>query len=112
MSSQPVSSIFFSVLHRPLGLGEPQACPVIRFPSVVFLPLLLSVLSSPPPLSPFTVPSKMVLARLDERETCPYHFILRFKKKKNFYDGHEFFGWSDCLFDLGTDFLDGNKIFL
>ena len=25
-------------------------------------------------LSPFIVPCKMVLARSDERETCPYHF--------------------------------------
>ena len=28
-------------------------------------------------LSHFTVPCKMVLARPDERETCPYHFNLR-----------------------------------
>ena len=28
-------------------------------------------------LPPFTVPSKMVLARPDKRETRPYHFILR-----------------------------------
>ena len=28
-------------------------------------------------LPPFTVPCKMVLARPDERETCPYHFSLR-----------------------------------
>ena len=27
--------------------------------------------------SPFTVPCKKVLARLDERETCPYHCSLR-----------------------------------
>ena len=26
---------------------------------------------------PFTVPCKMVLARPDERETCPYHYSLR-----------------------------------
>ena len=36
MTSQPVSSIFFSVLHISLGLGELQACP---FPDVVFPPL-------------------------------------------------------------------------
>ena len=28
-------------------------------------------------LPPFTVPCKMVLARDDELETCPYHFSLR-----------------------------------
>ena len=28
-------------------------------------------------LPPFTVPCKMVLARPDEREICPYHFSLR-----------------------------------
>ena len=28
-------------------------------------------------LRPFTVPCKMVLARPEERETCPYHFNLR-----------------------------------
>ena len=28
-------------------------------------------------LPPFTVPGKMVLARPDEQETCPYHFSLR-----------------------------------
>ena len=40
---------FFPLLHCPLGLGELQACP---FPDVVFPPLPLSALSSPPtPLS-------------------------------------------------------------
>ena len=37
--------LFFSILHCPLGLGEPQACP---FPDVVFPPLPLSALSSSP----------------------------------------------------------------
>ena len=60
---------FFSVLHYPLGLGEIQACP---FPDVVFPPLFQPALSS----SPLTVPCKMVFARPDERETCPYHFSL------------------------------------
>ena len=36
---------FFPVLHCPLGLGKLQACP---FPDVVFPPLPLSALSSPP----------------------------------------------------------------
>ena len=28
------------------------------------------------------------------------------------YDGQEVFVWSDCLMDLGTDFLVYNMIFL
>ena len=28
------------------------------------------------------------------------------------YDGQEVFVWSDCLLDLGTDFLVGNMIFM
>ena len=36
MTSQPVSSIFFSVLHCPLGVGERHACPC---PDVFFPPL-------------------------------------------------------------------------
>ena len=28
------------------------------------------------------------------------------------YDGQEVFMWSDCLPDLGTDFLDGNMVFV
>ena len=54
--------------HCFLGLGELQACP---FPDVVFPPLFLSAFS-PTPF--FTVPCEMVLARPDERVTCPHHF--------------------------------------
>ena len=28
------------------------------------------------------------------------------------YDGQEVFVWSDCLLDLGTDFLVGNMVFM
>ena len=28
------------------------------------------------------------------------------------YDGQEVFVWSDCLRDLGTDFLVGNMVFV
>ena len=38
-------------------------------------------------LPPFTVPCKMVLARPDERETCPYHCCLLLF----FYGGQEVF---------------------
>ena len=27
-------------------------------------------------------------------------------------NGQEVFVWSDCLLDLGTDFLDGNMVFV
>ena len=29
-----------------------------------------------------------------------------------FYDHQEVFVWSDCLLDLGTDFLVGNVVFV
>ena len=45
MTSQPVSSIFFSVLHCLLGRGELETCP---FPDVVFPPLPVSALPSSP----------------------------------------------------------------
>ena len=44
--------------------------------------------------------------RTDELETCPY---LQFA---SLYDGHEVFVWSDCMLDLGTDFLVGNMVFV
>ena len=72
ITSKPVSSIF-SILHCRLWLGEPQAC---QPPEVVFPPLFLLLVCLPCLLPPFTVPCKMVLARPDERETCPYHFSL------------------------------------
>ena len=57
-------------------------------------------------LPPFSVPCKMVLARPNEQETCPDHFIL------SLYDRQAVFVWSDCLLDLGTDFLVGNMVFV
>ena len=68
MISQPVSSIFLcsslpsGTLWTP-GLSIPWCClPIFCLPCL---------------LPPFTVPCKMVLARPDERETWPYHCILR-----------------------------------
>ena len=55
-------------------------------------------------LPPLTVPWKMVLVRPHERETWPYHCSL-----------HLFmmvFLWSDCLLDLGTDFLVDYMVFV
>ena len=30
----------------------------------------------------------------------------------SFYDSQEVFDWSDCLLDLGMDFLVGNMVFV
>ena len=62
---------FPPVLRCPLGLDELQACP---FPIVCLSPSFSVRLVFFPP---FTVPCKMVLARPDERETCPNHCSLR-----------------------------------
>ena len=59
-----------SVLHCPQGLGELQACPFLMLSSHLFFCLLCL-------LYPVLVPLKMVLARPDESETCPYHFSFR-----------------------------------
>ena len=61
MLSQPVSSLFPC---RPLPSGT------CRTPG-------LSIPCLPCLFPPFTVPSKMVLARPDEREVCPYQCSLR-----------------------------------
>ena len=53
---------FSLVLYGPLGLGELEARP---FPDVVFPRLFLSASSS----FPFSVSSKVVLARPDQLET-------------------------------------------
>ena len=57
-------------------------------------------------LPPFNVPCKMVLAKTDERETC-LRIPLQFA---SLYDRQEVFVWSDCLLDLGTDFLFGKTV--
>ena len=93
MISQPVFSIFPcsptpSGTWRTPGLSIPWCC----------LPTSSSVCSLPRLLPPFTVPCKM-LSRPDERET-------------SLYDRQEVFVWSNCLLDLGTDFLVGNMVFV
>ena len=75
MFLQPVSSIF-PCSPLPSGTWRTQACP---FPDVVFLPLLLSALSSSP--FHFTVPCNTVLARPHEQEmSIRLHFV-------SLYDG-------------------------
>ena len=93
MVSHSVSSPFVPVLHCPLGLGELQVCP---FPDVVSLPLPLSALSS----SPF----HCALQGTGDM-TIPLQCA-------SLYDSQEVFVWSDCLLDLGTDFLVGNMVFV
>ena len=62
------SFLHSSVLTCPLGLGKPRPFHSLMLSSHLFLFAL--------PSSPFHVPCKMVLARPDVRETCPYHFSL------------------------------------
>ena len=61
-------------------------------------------------LHPFTMPCELVLAVPYEWETCPYHLSLRWSG--GLYNGQEVFVWSDCLLDLGTDFLVGMRYIL
>ena len=94
MISWPVSSIFSSS-SLPSG-----TCP---FPDVVFPHLLLSALSS----------SALHCALEDGfgqtwwmgDMSIPLHFA-------SLYDGQEVFMWSNCLLDLGTDFLVSNMVFV
>ena len=60
-------SLFYTALWD-LPNSRPVHSPMLSSHLVLYLPCLLP---------PFTVPCKMVLARPDERETWPYHCILR-----------------------------------
>ena len=69
MISQPFSSIFpCSPLLCDLANSRPVHSLMLSSRLFLCLPCLLPS---------FTVPYKMVLARPDERETCPYHRSLR-----------------------------------
>ena len=94
---QSVSSIL-PCSHCPLWLGELQAGP---FPDVVFLPLPLSALSS----SPFhwALQDGFGQTWWTGDVTIPPQFA-------SLYNG-QVFVWSDCLLDLGIDFLVGNMVF-
>ena len=69
MTSQPVSSIYslFSIALWDLANSGPVHSLMLSSHLCFCLPCLLP---------PFTVPCRMVLARPDERETCPYHCSL------------------------------------
>ena len=93
-------SPFFPVLQCPLGLAELQASP---FPDIVFPPLPLSAMSS----SPFHCALQDGSGQTwwTEDMTIPLQFA-------SLYDRQEVFVWSNCLLDLGTDFLVGNMVFV
>ena len=95
MISQPASSIFPC---SPLRLGELQACP---FPDVAFPPLPLSALSS----SPFHHALQDGFGKT--WWTGDMAIPIQFASP---YDGQEVFVWSDCLPDLGMDFLVGDMV--
>ena len=97
MISQLVSS-FFSVLHCPLRLGELQACP---FPDVVFPLHLPSALSCSP--CHCALQNGFGQTWWTGDMSIPLQFA-------SLYDGQEVFVWSDCLLNLGTDFLVGNMM--
>ena len=96
MTSQPVSYIFalFSTALWDMANSRPVHSLMLSSHLFFYMPSLLP---------PFTVPSKMVLARLDERETCPYHFSLRLLTMVR---------RSLCGPTAGTDFLVGNMVFV
>ena len=69
MISQPASSVFlFSTALWDLANFRPVHSLMVSSHLSLCLPCLLP---------PFTVPCNIVLARPDERETCPYHCSLR-----------------------------------
>ena len=70
MTSQPVFSLHFSLFSTTLwDLANSRPVHSLTLSSYLFfcLPCLLS---------PFTVPCNMVLARSDDRQTCPYNCSL------------------------------------
>ena len=85
-------------LIRLVNLHQLQAC---LFPGVVFPPLPLSALSS----SHFycTLQDGFGQTWWTGNMTIPLHF-------DSLYDRQEVFVWSDCLLDLGIDFLVGNMV--
>ena len=94
-----ISFLYFSVFHCLLGLSEL----LWHVHSLMLTSLLFVCL--PCLLPPFTVSCKMVLTRSDERETYPTlhdQFVP-------LCDG-QVFVLSDCMLDLGTDFLTGNML--
>ena len=92
--------LHFSVFHYPLGLDELQACP---FPDVVFQPHFLSALSCSP--NHHALQDGFGQTWWTGDKSMPLQFV-------SLYDDQEVFTWSDCLLDLGTEFLIGNVVFV
>ena len=90
---------FFLVIHCPLGFGKLQAC---LFPDVVFPSLPLSALSS----SPF----HCALQDGFGQTWWPGDMFIPLQFA-SLYDSQEIFVWSDCLLNLGTDFLVSKMVF-
>ena len=99
MNLKPIAFIF-SCSPLPSGTWRTPACP---FLDVVFQLLPLSALSS----SSFHCALQNGFGQTwwTGNMTIPLQFA-------SLHDRQEVFGWSDCLLDLGTDFLVGNMIFV
>ena len=102
--SQPFSSFFFFfVCVCPAALWDlANSKPVISLMLSYHLFFCLPCL-----FPPFTVPCELGSARPDKQETCSYHFSLRL-----FTGGQDVFVWSNCLLDLGTNFLFASIVFV
>ena len=81
-----------SFLHSPLGLGEAQACPL---PNVVSPPLPLPALSSSP--CHCSLQNGFGETWRTGNMCIPPQFASLY--------GSQVFVWSNCLLDLGTNFL-------
>ena len=98
MILQPVSSIFPC---SPLPSGTCRT-PGLSIP-YVFPPLPLSALSSS--LFHCALQDGFGQTWWTENTTIPLQFA-------SLYDRQDVFVWSNCLLDLGTDFLVGNMVFV
>ena len=98
MISQPVSSIFLfcAALWDLANSGPVHSL-------IIFPPLPLSALSS----SPFHCALQDGFGQTwwTGDMTIPLQFAF-------VYDGQEVFVWSNCLLDLGRDFIVGNMVFV
>ena len=92
------SFLHFSVLYCPLGLGELK---VYSFLHVFFPPLPLSAFYSY--FFHCALQDGFGQTRWTGDMTIPLQFA-------SLCDGQEVFVWSDCLLDLGTDFLVSNMV--
>ena len=98
ITSQPVSSIFFSLFSTALwDLANSKLVHSLTLSSHLFF--CLSCL-----LTQFAV------LQVGFGQACRTADMFIRLQLASLYDGHEVFVWSDCLLDLGTDFLVGNMV--